>query len=141
MAMPSPFTQQEEQLYEEIVAAVDKHRAAYDRCIKLLQPYLNRLSSEVFPAAEEQAYQELEEQALYHRRELQQCQLRLMPYRDNQNTWDYAMNEAKERGYAQGRARMAMMKAARIALRQNLPLAQIAELTDLTEAEIEALRE
>ena len=140
MPTPYPFTPQEKQLYEEIVAAVDQHRAAYDRCIKLLQPYLNRLSSEVFPAAEEQAYQELEEQALYHRRELHQLQLRLMPFRDNQNTWDYAIEEAKERGYAEGRARRAI-KAARIALRKNLPLAVIADLTDLTEAEIEALRE
>ncbi len=140
MPTPSLFTPQEEQLYEEIVAAVDKHRAAYDRCIKLLQPYLNRLNCEVFPAAEEHAYQELEEQALYHRRELQQCQLRLLPYRDNKNCWDYAMEEAKERGYAEGGTRMAM-KAARIALRKNMPLAELAELTDLTEAEIEALRE
>ena len=136
--MPTPglFTQREEQLYEEIVADTDRHRAEYDRCIDLLQPYFKRSNSTVFSAEEEKAYKELEEQAFYQRRAWQQCQLRLKPYRDNKNTWDYAMREAAAKGF-----REKAQEIARKALRKNMPLAQIAELTDLTEAEIEALRE
>ena len=140
MPTSSPFTPQEEQLYQEIITATDKHRAEYDRCIDLLQPNLNRLNSTVFPAAEEQAFKELEEQADYHRREWQQGQLRMKPFRDTKNCWDYAIKEAWERGYAKGRKKVAIERAQK-ALRLNLSLAEIAEFTGLTEAEVEALRE
>ena len=53
MPISGPFTPQEKLLYQELIAATAKHRAEYDRCVDLLQPYLNRLNSTVFPAAEE----------------------------------------------------------------------------------------
>ena len=84
----------------------------------------------------------------FNRDELALYEESLKVYRDNKNTWDYAIEEAKaegietgiEQGIEIGELRKAQ-ETARKALRQNLPLAQIAELTGLTEAEIEALRE
>ena len=144
MPTSGPFTPQEEQLYQEIIAATDKHRAEYDRCIDLLQPYLNRLNSTVFPAAEEQAFKELEDQADHYHREWQQGQLRLMPFRDTKNCWDYAMREARQKAWEeefQIGYRESQKEIVNKMLRKNMLLAEIADLADLTEAEVEALRE
>ena len=91
----------------------------------------------------------------------------LKVYRDNKNTWDYAIEEAVKEAVkeaegkvkeaegkvkeAEGKGKEAEGKVkeaeervkgmARKALQKNLSLIDIAELTGLTEAEIEALRE
>lgn len=109
-----------------------------------------RVFSHLFEAAEV---------ARFDREDLRRYEESLKIYRDNKNVWDFAIRESEEKGLAKGLAQGreegreeglaqgtelgALKKAqetARKALQKNIPLSDIAELTGLSEAEIEALR-
>ncbi len=68
----------------------------------------------------------------FDREELLAYENSLKHYRDSKNVIDTAKVEAR---------REKALEVARKALRKNMPLSDIAEITDLSEAEIEALRE
>ncbi len=111
------------------------------------------------PKLQERIFKHLFDEAevgKFNRDELALYEESLKVYRDNKNTWDYAIKEAKEISHTEGRAegekigeargekigeaRKAQTFARKL-LRKNMPLAEIADLTDLTEVEVEALRE
>jgi predicted transposase YdaD len=138
MPMPNPFTPEEERRYQEIIAECQMHGAEYDRCVELLKPYReaqDAAARPVYSPEDKLAYEALEAKAKYHYLKMQQCQLRIMPFRDWQNVVAYA--------YEEGLKNSKLKKArdiAQKALRENLSIELIAELTDLSAAEIEALR-
>jgi predicted transposase/invertase (TIGR01784 family) len=84
---------------------------------------------------------ELAEIGKFNRTERALYEDSLKAYRDWINVMDTAMQEADALGQARGEQKKAIA-VARIALakKKNMPLAEIVELTGLTEAEIEALR-
>jgi len=75
----------------------------------------------------------------FDREELAQYENSLKHYRDMKNVIDTAAMEGEARGEAKGRNEKAF-EVARRALEKNLPPADIAELTGLSEEEIAALR-
>ncbi|MGH9848100.1 MAG: PD-(D/E)XK nuclease family transposase, partial [Blastocatellia bacterium] len=76
----------------------------------------------------------------FNREEMAQYENSLKHYRDMKNVIDTAAIEGEAKGITKGRNEKAI-EVARKALAKNLSLAEIAELTGLSEEEIEALRQ
>ncbi len=141
MPMPNPFTPEEDRRYKEIIADCERHGTEYDRCVELLRPYHEGRDAlaavrPTYTAAEMLEFEVLEAQAKYPYREMQQCQLRLKPFRDYENVMAYAYQEAYEKARAEGRQE-ASREVARKLLDVNRPLTFIAQITSLSETEIE----
>ena len=79
----------------------------------------------------------------FNREEMAQYEQSLKYYRDMKNVIDTAAEEAELKGHAEGLAEGELKKAretARKLLQRNLPVSEIAEITGLSEAEVQALQ-
>lgn len=132
----SLFTAAEEQKVEELSEKSEFHRREHRRLTFDLMPFRDWCGlgkpAGFFSAEELQAFHEWSIQAKQHFEEMQACQMQLKQYRDLKNVIDCARQEGYQKGYAQG--------VALGCLERNLPIATIAKITGLSEAEIGALR-
>ena len=109
-----------------------------------------------FTAEQEKMYEEMNEKSEYHRREDEKYQQRLKYYRDWKNVIATAAQEAEvkgraeghekglveghEKGLVEGETKKALETATKL-LQKKMSLSDIAEVTGLSEEEINALRQ
>ena len=132
----NPFSPEEVQKFKEISARAEFHHDEYQRLTRELDQYRDCCRqgnvASTYRAEELEAFEALSGKAKLHYEELQVCQLQMKPYRDLKNVIDYARQEGYRKGYVKG--------VALRCLEENLPIAKIAQITGLNEAEVEALR-
>lgn len=140
----SPFTETEEQKFNEISAKSQFHREEFHRLTLDLQPYRDWCSlgkpASIYSAEELQAFEALSVEAKYHSEERQACEMQMTQYRDLKNVIDYARQEGYAKGYQEGAVSRYLEGVVRRLLEFNLPIALIAQSTGLSEAEVEALQ-
>ena len=152
MAMPNPYTPEEEQYYKELAAKVAYHIEAMSQCDRRIFPYrewkeavrtTGLVGTHPYTAKEEEEIKGLDEQWQYHYAEMGKYDRELRHYRDMKNVIHYAYHEGLKKVYRETIAlglQDEAMELIRRSLRDGLPIDHIALATGLSEKEIAAMQ-
>ena len=152
MAMPNPYSPDEEQYYKELAVKVGYHLDTMSKCDQQIFPYkewreMVRTTGVVgpnpYPPKAEEEIKALEEQWQYHYAEMGKYDRELRHYRDMKNAIHCAYHDGLKKVYRetislglQGEA----VELVRRSLRDGLPIDHIALATGLSEEAITTLQ-